>query len=317
MSRLIDLTGKRFKQLVVIERTEDNVLPSGLKEPMWLCACDCGNESIVRGAFLRSGHTGTCGCGQTGHNFIDIQNFRFGRVLVVERVASEKGVGSGPIPRWRCLCDCGTEFVTRGSSLKSGHTKSCGCRKKQLRIKDMIGRQFGKLVVVSRGPDELLDSGLRYVTWNCECECGSTMTTRGTALRSGHTISCGCARFNTAISTSYMPKSEMWVQHYLDDLGFDYTMQKTYPNLRGVGYGLLSYDFLVHTDNITCLIECHGLQHYEPVEYFGGAVSFEIQQEHDARKRAYAKRHNIPLIEIPVHGLKESDIRALLDDVII
>lgn len=29
--------------------------------------------------------------------------------------------------RWLCRCRCGTEFETFASSLKSGHTKSCGC----------------------------------------------------------------------------------------------------------------------------------------------------------------------------------------------
>jgi len=28
---------------------------------------------------------------------------------------------------WLCHCDCGTERVIKGSSLRSGHTKSCGC----------------------------------------------------------------------------------------------------------------------------------------------------------------------------------------------
>lgn len=29
---------------------------------------------------------------------------------------------------WRCLCDCGKELVVSGSDLRSGHTKTCGCR---------------------------------------------------------------------------------------------------------------------------------------------------------------------------------------------
>lgn len=28
---------------------------------------------------------------------------------------------------WTCVCDCGTEKTVKGSSLVSGHTKSCGC----------------------------------------------------------------------------------------------------------------------------------------------------------------------------------------------
>jgi hypothetical protein len=28
----------------------------------WLCRCDCGKEIVVRGCYLKSGHTGSCGC---------------------------------------------------------------------------------------------------------------------------------------------------------------------------------------------------------------------------------------------------------------
>lgn len=31
------------------------------------------------------------------------------------------------IRRWLCWCDCGNELVVRGSNLRSGHARSCGC----------------------------------------------------------------------------------------------------------------------------------------------------------------------------------------------
>ena len=30
------------------------------------------------------------------------------------------------------------------------------------------------------------------VKWICQCECGKIFSTRGTALRNGETLSCGC-----------------------------------------------------------------------------------------------------------------------------
>lgn len=122
MGRLIDLSNKRFGKLLVIRRVEDNILPSGLKEPMWLCDCDCGNITIVRGAFLRTGHTISCGCAKDTFN--DLSGLRFNDVLVLKPVKSKDP------KKYLCLCDCGNHFITRGSSLKNNHTKSCGCRKK-------------------------------------------------------------------------------------------------------------------------------------------------------------------------------------------
>lgn len=55
--KLIDLKGKRFGRLTVIERADTLG-----KEPKWLCKCDCGNTSVVIGAELRKGNTSSCGC---------------------------------------------------------------------------------------------------------------------------------------------------------------------------------------------------------------------------------------------------------------
>ena len=58
--RLIDLTGQRFGKLVVTEYAGRNER----RESLWMCQCDCGNESIVRGDVLRRGTTESCGCGK-------------------------------------------------------------------------------------------------------------------------------------------------------------------------------------------------------------------------------------------------------------
>lgn len=58
-----DLTGQRFGRLVVIERAPDHIQPSGYRETMWRCQCDCGdNNVIVRTKCLLQGVTKSCGC---------------------------------------------------------------------------------------------------------------------------------------------------------------------------------------------------------------------------------------------------------------
>lgn len=53
----------------------------------------------------------------------DITGRRFGR-LVVESFAY---VDAGRHSMWYCKCDCGKITVVQASSLRSGHTNSCGC----------------------------------------------------------------------------------------------------------------------------------------------------------------------------------------------
>lgn len=49
------------------------------------------------------------------------------------------------------------------------------------------GDRFGRLTVVGRGPN----AGNR-ARWHCRCDCGNETITWTTALRSGHSQSCGC-----------------------------------------------------------------------------------------------------------------------------
>ena len=92
-------------------------------------------------------------------------------------------------------------------------------------------------------------------------------------------------------------KGERAIRLFLETHSIEYIPQHKYDDLFGVGGGLLSYDFYLSNYNI--LIEYQGRQHYEPVDMFGGEEQFVIQQEHDKRKREYAKSHNINLLEIP------------------
>ena len=52
-------------------------------------------------------------------------------------------------------------------------------------------------------------------------------------------------------------------------------------------------------NNKEYLIEGQGEQHYHPIKHFGEKDKFLRQQEHDDRKRRYAKEQGMVLIEIP------------------
>ena len=62
MSKINDITGRRFRHLVAVERVGSN--PKG--HSLWLCKCDCGREVINLSNRLLTGNSGTCGC-RNGH----------------------------------------------------------------------------------------------------------------------------------------------------------------------------------------------------------------------------------------------------------
>ena len=89
---------------------------------------------------------------------------------------------------------------------------------------------------------------------------------------------------------------ELQIEIILKNKNIIYKHQKKFKGLFGVGGGLLSYDFYLPQYNL--LIEFQGKQHEQPIKYFGGEDQFKMQQEHDKRKREYAKQNNINLLEI-------------------
>lgn len=59
MPKTIEMIGKKFNKLLVLR---DSGLRGARNRIKYVCLCDCGNESIVFGDPLRSGHTKSCGC---------------------------------------------------------------------------------------------------------------------------------------------------------------------------------------------------------------------------------------------------------------
>lgn len=58
MEKSLNLTGKRFGRLLVLEGGEVDEH----RHDLWRCICDCKREIVVRGDNLRSGNTRSCGC---------------------------------------------------------------------------------------------------------------------------------------------------------------------------------------------------------------------------------------------------------------
>jgi hypothetical protein len=57
----------------------------------------------------------------------DITGLRFGRLKVIRRKGSERGMA-----RWLCRCDCGAKTIVTGIRLRLGRTRSCGCYARQI-----------------------------------------------------------------------------------------------------------------------------------------------------------------------------------------
>lgn len=60
---------------------------------------------------------------------IDITGQRFGRTVAIrEAPSSARGA------RFLCRCDCGVEHVAHSADLRSGHSSSCGCLRREVHL---------------------------------------------------------------------------------------------------------------------------------------------------------------------------------------
>lgn len=179
----IDHTGHRFGRLLVVGC-------GGMKglHRLWVCRCDCGSVIRTRGTSLRRGTTRSCGCLRGK----DMTGQTFGRLVVVDQDGMMQN-GNTLEKKWLCLCECGRSCTVLGSSLRRGHTKSCGCLRRELarcRLIDLAGRRFGRLTVVEYWANPKGRGG----SWKCKCDCGAIVFRSSATLRRGKTKSCGCHR---------------------------------------------------------------------------------------------------------------------------
>jgi hypothetical protein len=123
---VLDLVGKVFGRLTVIERCENR---GSTRSAYWLCECSCGNTVKVRSSLLISGHTKSCSCIQKetasklgGWNFKDLTGNKYGQLTVTSFNGMVKRNST-----WNCACSCGNTYIAKVGDLQSGNTKSCGC----------------------------------------------------------------------------------------------------------------------------------------------------------------------------------------------
>jgi hypothetical protein len=112
---------------------------------------------------------------------IDLTGQRFGSWTVLSKDKTTSGAN------WLCRCDCGTERVVNGYSLRNGTSISCRCSLKANppRLIDLTGKRFGRWTVLHRiGHD---------FKWLCQCDCGTTREVASNSLRYGLSISCRCS----------------------------------------------------------------------------------------------------------------------------
>ena len=132
MSTIIDLTGQRFGNLVVLGNPQRKN-----SHTYWDCICDCGKTISTTSNALRRGRAKSCGCSRKTRWDVEFEKEyagkKFGRLTPVKRIhCSENEHGR---PFIECICDCGKTTRVSATALKAGSIKSCGCYNREGSLK--------------------------------------------------------------------------------------------------------------------------------------------------------------------------------------
>lgn len=139
---------------------------------------------------------------------------------------------------WDCACDCGKgSTIASTGHLRSGHTTSCGCKRKGKCTKDISGMKFGFLSVLSI--DDVKSGKNAY--WLCRCDCGKEKIIPGIRLRSGQAKSCGCVREQKL--------AERKLPHGVASLNSIYSVYKTSAKKRNLKFEISKEEFIKLTQS--------------------------------------------------------------------
>lgn len=285
MPKLIDLTGKVFDKLTVLEKA-----PSRARHVYWKCQCECGNTIEVSAESLKRNIPHDCGCvklqlqkekEQAKEDKLNhLIGKRFGK-LIVEARTEERQNGSVV---WKCKCDCGGYKNVPTHLLTSNHTQSCGCLIREIQGNDLTNQKFGRLTALYPCNYKKKSS----IVWHCICDCGNEYDVDSYNLRAGLTQSCGC------ITSSI---GEENIQKLLKENNISYKKEYTVKEI-----GNLRFDFaILENEKIVRLIEFDGIQHFSSRLGMWNDTEDDLfkRKNRDEKKNKWALDNNIPLVRIP------------------
>lgn len=299
------MVGNKFGMLTVTNMIYDPIRKQYSKCE---CICDCGNKIIRSASKLRNRKSdidASCGCNIKGsiHEKSDklVIGTKVNKLTILESIWDE-------IPKLKCKCDCGNEIILRRYDVLNGHTKSCGCLQKEtmteIRFVDDTGyvSEHGIRIIKPIRRDSV-----GRMVWECKCHCGNVFESIPAVIKSNHIKSCGC------ISASSM---ESYIEKILIENNVDYKSQYTFDDCLSDNGKRLRFDFAITKgDELFCLLEYDGEQHYKSVPFFGGDRDFENRKRRDQIKNEYCKSNNILLIRLPYY-LSHKEIKEKIMNII-
>lgn len=216
----------------------------------------------------------------------DLTGKRFER-LVVLNLYSNSFTEQTNTTKWLCQCDCGNTTIVSHGNLINSTTRSCGCLQKENHYYKNYEGEIFNFIQIQKKLDKKDNQG--YFLWEAKClNCQSTFVISSRNI--GKSLSCGCIK----------SKGEFLITDVLNHMnGISYVKEFSFDDLMGDKLKL-KFDFAIFkNNNLLCLVEYQGVQHFKTSSGWNNEEKLRLTQEYDNKKRNYCIENNIPLIEIP------------------
>lgn len=145
-------------------------------------------------------------------------------------------------------------------------------------------------------------------------ECDKYAQTGGKCIRHGgiyskcKIIGCDKQNINNGYCTKHHPlyiplvnssKGELKIKQFLDNYEIPYVHDQSFNKLRGIGGSLVRFDFRIPDGKMSYLfIEFDGVQHFKPVDRFGGVDEYLDRIQNDVIKNRFCYENKYPLLRI-------------------
>lgn len=220
-----------------------------------------------------------------------------------------------------CQCECGNYIRIELNSIRTNHTKSCGClnheifvskgrevgQKSFLRLKDYT--QIYNPYYIFNKRLERKDKNGYY--WDIICrKCNNHYEAVPSQIisdtRKNGNNPCSCWRKDS--------KGVLKIKTLLNNNNLDFVTEKIFNSCLSEKRDFLRFDFWV---NDSYLIEYDGEQHFQPIRFDGkteeeAQKAFVLQKKYDTIKNNWCLENNIPLIRIPYFQYNDLCIKDLL-----
>lgn len=272
---------KRFPEedLIVLEYTK-------AKEPCSIKCNKCGkiyNFKVAENSY-RKNKKCLCSCAKefkpskTYLQFLD--KIKNGNYTIIQEPINKKSDDKIIL----CCNNCGYVRKTDVYTFVHSSTKCPKCEIKNVHLtKDEVRKE---ILNITNGKIELIGDYINNVTstlFKCK-ECGFTWRTKPGNIKTG-TRCPKCSRKES--------RGEVCVRKWLEKHNINFIQE--YP-ISSTGARNQKIDFYI--PHLRIGIEYNGIQHYEPIEHFGGQEGFEKTIKRDYNKKEYCRKNNIKLITI-------------------